>query len=226
MERLKRLKWRVPQWKVGWVVVMISVLLCLGGMAAGMGATPPASQLVDLRRVAPSIRLDIRYATTQNFTHIQLYSQPRCLLRATVAQQLAKVQMDLTKQGLRLKVYDCYRPLSVQRQMWKLVPDERYVANPANGSRHNRGAAVDLTLVDRQGHELPMPTTFDDFTERAWRSYAGGSERSRQNSRTLERAMQRRGFAPLPTEWWHFDGPGWENFPVIDLPLESVDLAK
>lgn len=200
--------------------------LAASQLAATTAAATKDSQLVDIRRIAPRIRLDIRYATTQNFTRTRLYSQARCLLRSPVAQKLANVQKQLETQGLGLKVYDCYRPLSAQRQMWKILPDERYVGNPARGSRHNRGAAVDLALVDRQGKDLPMPTEFDDFTEKAWRDYTGGSARSRQNSRTLELAMQKQGFIPLPTEWWHFDGANWQNFPVIDLPLESVPIAK
>lgn len=214
------------------LLAVLLVLALLGAAAAletGLQAAPAGpkdSQLVDLSRIAPHIRLDIRYATTQNFTRTRLYSQARCLLRSPVAQKLANVQKDLETKGLGLKVYDCYRPLSVQQQIWKIVPDERYVANPARGSRHNRGAAVDLALVDRHGKDLPMPTEFDDFTEKAWRNYTGGTARSRQNSLTLEQAMQKQGFVPLPTEWWHFDDANWQSFPIINLPLESVPVAK
>ncbi len=184
-----------------------------------------ANQLVDLGQVDQRIRQDIRYATTHNFTHTQLYPQSRCILHGAIAQALSQVQTDLAAQGLGLKVYDCYRPLAVQRQMWNQVPDERYVANPARGSRHNRGAAVNITLVDRDGREMPMPTDFDDFTEQAWRNSTGGPEGARHNSQILELAMVKHGFAPLPTEWWHFDGAGWEQFPVIDIPFEAVDSA-
>ncbi len=179
------------------------------------------AQLIDIRSVNPNIVLDIRYATENNFTKRRLYRVARCLLRASVARKLSLVQQDLEKQNLGLKVYDCYRPLSVQRQMWRLFPNPRYVANPARGSRHNRGAAVDLTLVDRNGNELEMPTEFDNFTVRAHINYSAGSFRSRRNRQILQNSMKRRGFIPMPSEWWHFDAAGWENFSVLDLPLES-----
>ncbi len=129
-------------------------------------------KLVDIKSVNLNIRHDIRYATNNNFLKKKIYSVPRCLLRSDVAQRLSRVQQDLEQMGLGLKVYDCYRPLSVTRQMWEILPDTRYVANPAKGSRHNRGAAVDLTLVDlHTGAELEMPTAFDDFTDKAARDY-------------------------------------------------------
>ncbi|MBD2038914.1 M15 family metallopeptidase [Leptolyngbya sp. FACHB-321] len=184
--------------------------------------TANSAQLVDLRSVNPAIRLDLRYATTHNFMRRRLYKQPRCLLRAIVAEQLAAVQKDLEADGLGLKMYDCYRPLSVQKQMWKLVPDDRYVANPATGSRHNRGSAVDVTLVDRTGNELTMPTGFDDFTEQAATNYNGASAQAKQNRQRLKDAMTKHGFIPLQTEWWHFDAAKWAQFPVLDVPVEAV----
>lgn len=177
------------------------------------------TQLIDIRSVNPNILLDIRYATQNNFTRIRLYRAARCLLRASVARKLSLVQQDLEKRSLGLKVYDCYRPLSVQRRMWRFFPNPRYVANPAIGSRHNRGAAVDLTLVDRNGNELEMPTEFDNFTVRAHRNYRGGSYRSRQNRQLLKSIMEKHGFNSMPTEWWHFDADGWRNFSILDLPL-------
>jgi D-alanyl-D-alanine dipeptidase len=138
------------------------------------------------------------------------------------ARRLSQVQQDLERQGLGLKVYDCYRPLSVQKKFWALVPDERYVADPAKGLRHNRGAAVDLTLVDAKGDELPMPTPYDDFTDKAHRDAKDVQPEAVRNRQILERAMVRHGFIPLPTEWWHFDGPGWESYPVLDIPFSLV----
>lgn len=181
-----------------------------------------SAQLVDIRSINAGIRLDLRYATANNFMHRPLYQESRCLLRAIAAKQLAQVQADLEAIGLGLKVYDCYRPLSVQKQMWKLLPDDRYVANPAYGSRHNRGSAVDLTLVDRAGRELTMPTDFDDFTERAATNYDGASVQAKQNRQQLKEAMTKHGFIPLQTEWWHFDSASWAQFPVLDVPLEAV----
>jgi D-alanyl-D-alanine dipeptidase len=188
--------------------------------------TQPASaatnQLVDIHSINPRILLDIRYATANNFTHRPLYSQARCLLRASIAADLAQVQASLEAQGLGLKVYDCYRPLSVQRKMWRIMPDSRYVANPAVGSRHNRGSAVDVTLVDREGQELEMPTAFDDFSDRAHLDYRGGSAESRRHRQILQQVMNQHGFISLPTEWWHFDGRNWHQYQVMDVPLEQI----
>ncbi|OLN24673.1 Beta-hexosaminidase [Desulfovibrio sp. DV] len=189
-------------------------------------ATPAEAGLVDITAVAPDIRLDIRYATPDNFTHVAVYPAPRCYLRADVAKRLATVQADLKAQGLGLKVYDCYRPFSIQKKFWALVPNEDWVAKPVDkdgkpvsGSKHNRGAAVDLTLVDAAGKELPMPSGFDDFTDKARRDYTGGDPAARANSKRLETAMAKAGFDPLPSEWWHFDGPGWQGYELLDVPF-------
>jgi D-alanyl-D-alanine dipeptidase len=175
--------------------------------------------LVDATTLVPRLQLDIRYATTDNFTHQRLYSHARCLLHDAVARRLADVQRDLRARHLRLLAYDCYRPLSIQRLMWRLVPDERYVSDPAKGSRHNRGAAIDVTLADEQGRPLPMPSAYDEFTDRAHRDYAGGTPVERANRALLESTMARHGFVGLPTEWWHFDAPDWQTHPVLDDPL-------
>jgi len=183
--------------------------------------------LVEPTRLDHGLVLDIRYATANNFTGRQVYPSARCYLREDIARRLVRVQGLLKRKGLGLKVYDCYRPFSVQEQFWRIMPDERYVMQPTrdeNGrmvksSRHNRGAAVDVTLVDTQGRELPMPTEYDDFTDKAHRGSLAASEEARKNSGILERAMVSQGFEPLPTEWWHFDGPGWQEFLPLDLPL-------
>ncbi len=182
-------------------------------------------KLVDIQDINPAIALDIRYATANNFLKVKLYSVPRCLLRTSVAQKLSQVQEQLQPMGLGLKVFDCYRPLSVTRKMWEALPDPRYVANPERGSRHNRGAAVDLTLIDALGTELEMPTQFDDFTDRAARDYEGTdvSDKARENSQLLETLMTQQGFIPLITEWWHFDAEGWQEYPLLDISLEAID---
>ncbi|MCT7971014.1 M15 family metallopeptidase [Laspinema olomoucense] len=183
--------------------------------------------LVDIQDINPEIILDIRYATANNFLKVQLYSVPRCLLRTSVAQKLSLVQEQLQAMGLGLKVFDCYRPLSVTRKMWEVLPDPRYVANPARGSRHNRGAAIDLTLIDARGNELEMPTDFDDFSDRAARDYQGSdvSPQARQNSQLLERVMTQQGFIPLITEWWHFDAENWQDYPLLDISLEEINAG-
>jgi zinc D-Ala-D-Ala dipeptidase len=215
----------MPRRLLPWIFLIALVALAPAARAAGP-ATPEAAGLVDITKVAPGIRLDIRYATPNNFTHVAVYPAARCFLRAPVAARLAKVQADLEKQGLGLKVYDCYRPFSIQKKFWTLVPDEDWVAKPVekdgklvSGSKHNRGAAVDLTLVDKAGNEVPMPSGFDDFTEKARRDYTGDDPAARTNAKRLEAAMAKEGFEPLPTEWWHFDGPGWKDDDLLDVPI-------
>lgn len=184
---------------------------------------PDWARLVDIQSINPNIKLEMRYATTNNFFNRKLYPVPRCLLRKEVAQKLSKVQEDFEEMGLGLKVFDCYRPWSVTRQMWEILPDSRYVANPERGSRHNRGAAVDLTLVDfRTGRELEMPTDFDDFTNKAARDYGGNAPQVRRNSNLLESKMKKYGFEPLMSEWWHFDAVGWQKFSLLDVQLDRV----
>ena len=178
--------------------------------------------LVNVQRKSPRIVLEMRYAGTNNFTGKRLYDKAECWLNGVAAARLDAVQKDLEQPGLGLKMWDCYRPLSVQRVFWSLVPDERYVANPAKGSRHNRGAAVDLTLVRADGVELGMPTPHDDFTARAHRDFTDLPPEVLANTRLLEKAMVRHGFVPLPTEWWHYDSEGWESFPILDIDFSRL----
>jgi len=184
------------------------------GGGRGRGRT-----LVDVTSLVPGIVIDLRYATTGNVFRTRLYRQPRCLLRRPVAERLARVQRALAAEGLGLRVWDAYRPASVQWRMWRIAGGSRYLANPRRGSRHSRGAAVDVTLVDRAGRELPMPTGFDSFSRRASRRFRGGSPEARRNRDRLERAMRGQGFLPNPGEWWHFDDPGWRRYPVLDVPI-------
>jgi D-alanyl-D-alanine dipeptidase len=178
--------------------------------------------LVLVSDLDPTIVIDLKYATEDNFVGEVLYDTSLCYLRKSVAERLVRVQKRLRKNGLGLKIWDAYRPLSVQWKMWELVPDPRYVADPRIGSRHNRGAAVDVTLVDAQGRELVMPTGFDDFSEKAHRNYMDLPDSVLQRRALLEAAMTAEGFLPLPTEWWHFDAPGWEKYPVLDVDLKEV----
>ncbi len=202
--------------------VVLAVLLAA---CARPSPRPPGLDLVDVAVLDPSIRLELRYATAENFTGVAMYPVARCLLRRDAAERLVRVQRRLRAEGLGLLVWDCYRPLSVQERFWALVPDERYVARPLRrdgrpvaGSKHNRGAAVDVTLVDAAGVALEMPTGFDDFSERAHRG-APASAAARANATRLGAAMAAEGFEPLPTEWWHFDAPGWQAYEVLDVPL-------
>lgn len=199
------------------------VLLLATGCATHRNS-PNASQadLVDVQKVIPGIVLDIRYATTNNFTGKKLYPVARCCLRREAAESLKQVEEELRAMGLALKIFDGYRPLSVQRKMWAIVPDENYVANPAKGSRHNRGAAVDLTLIKLDGTELPMPTPFDDFTEKAHRNYTNLPPETIQNRALLQRVMEKHQFIGLNTEWWHFDYKDWRQYGLLDVDYSQI----
>lgn len=193
----------------------------------GPGTASPVGQgadrLVEVSGLAAGLRVELRYATTNNFTKHVIYTpSARCYLRAPVAARLATVHRLLQAQGLGLKVYDCYRPRSAQQTLWDIVPDERYVANPKAGSRHNRGAAVDLTLVNKDGRELLMPTPYDDFTVKAHRTYRGGPAAALRNRELLERAMVAQGFVAMPTEWWHFDDPDSKRYPLTDISFDTL----
>ncbi len=180
--------------------------------------------MIDIQNQNPKVLVDIRYKTKDNFVGEILYPQDaRILLRREAAEALLKVQEALQKRGLGLKIYDGYRPLSVQKKMWAKYPVEGYVANPAKGSNHNRGMAVDLTLVDTQGKELSMPSGYDEFSERAHRNYTGGTQEERNNRQILQEAMEAEGFGGITTEWWHFDFKNAKDFPVLDLPFAQVE---
>ncbi|MGE5402280.1 MAG: M15 family metallopeptidase [Ignavibacteriales bacterium] len=179
------------------------------------------TSIVPLRSIDSTIATDVRYATANNFTGKVLYPTANVYLRKVVAEKLALVQKELVStHKLRLKVFDGYRPLSVQRKLWEIMPDSRYVANPKNGSRHNRGAAVDLTLIDSTGRELDMGTPYDDFTEKAHRNFDKLPAEVIENRKLLENAMVKYGFEPLDTEWWHFDYSGWKNFSILDYEIK------
>jgi D-alanyl-D-alanine dipeptidase len=177
---------------------------------------PRDTVLVRIHDVVPDLLTDVRYATSDNFTKRILYTSDTLYARRAMAEQLLVAQRDARSRGLQLKVYDAYRPLSIQRLMWSIIPDERYVADPAKGSRHNRGCALDLTLCDSTGVELEMGTGYDEFTERAAATYMDLPERILANRRLLEQIMNAAGFDVLPSEWWHFDLRGWENYAILN----------
>ena len=194
-------------------------------LSAGPGDKPankPANKplVVDATEVVKDLVVDLRYATEDNFLKRKVYPEgARCLLLPESAERLRKAADVLRQQGYRLKVYDCYRPRAVQWEMWKIFPKPGYVADPRFGSNHNRGAAVDLTLVTLEGQEVEMPTAFDDFTPSAHHGYKGGSEASRKHREILRAAMEGAGFTKNPMEWWHYDLPGATKLPVLDVPF-------
>ena len=201
-----------------------SVALFLAMISTGLAEIPSNPyHLVDLESLHAGIFFDIRYATTNNFMHQQLYPLPKAYLHEDAAARLLEVQKDLHDRGLGLKVFDGYRPLSVQQKMWDLVHDRRYVANPSvNRGRHSRGTAVDVTLVDGQGHELEMPTKFDDFTAKAHQDCNDLPKIQKKNRALLREVMEKHGFEPLNSEWWHFDLKGWYRYPVLDVDFTAL----
>lgn len=208
--------------KTAWYLAVLFFLIC-NTPFHGIAAETQKAGLVDIQDIDPRIVLDIHYATKYNFTGHALYPFAKCYLRRAVAEKLKDAQDACEAQGLRIKVFDCYRPLSVQRKMWKLVPDERYVANPATGSKHNRAAAVDLTLVDTEGKELDMGTGYDDFSPRAAPGAKGLSSGARAHREALARIMTECGFIPSVSEWWHFDCTGWEQYSVLDIDFSQLE---
>ncbi|HLA59502.1 MAG TPA: M15 family metallopeptidase [Puia sp.] len=188
----------------------------------------PEKQMVSLEQI-PGIIMDLRYATINNFMHKKLYPEntKNSFLRRPVYQALDAVARDLARQGLVLVIFDAYRPYAVTVELWIPVKDERYAANPAKGSGHNRGVAVDLTLADSKTHQrLPMPTDFDNFSDSARQDFNGKDAKRMANRELLKRVMEKYGFVPLPTEWWHFSWPHAENFEVLDLSFAELEKNK
>jgi D-alanyl-D-alanine dipeptidase len=181
-------------------------------------APPRPDDLIDVAAVIPDAVIDMRYATADNFTGAVVYPKAICKLRRAVAARLARAADALRAQGRRLLLWDCYRPSSIQERFWKLVPDPRYVANPAVGSRHSRGAAVDVALVDAAGRPVVLPTKFDEFSEAAHRARALAGPRGVEAKRLAD-AMLEAGFSGMPTEWWHFDAPDSGDYALSSEPL-------
>ena len=193
-----------------------------GLRAEARAARPPAqptpkrrSNLVDLAGIDPTIRFDIRYATANNFMGIALYDRPAAFLQRPAAEALGRAHRSLTAKGYGLMIHDAYRPWFVTKMFWDATPEVNriFVANPANGSRHNRGAAVDLTLYDlATGRAVEMPGRYDELSRRSYPNYFGGTSRQRWLRDLLRREMEAQGFTVIAEEWWHFDYQGWRDW--------------
>ncbi len=193
--------------------------------AARIKADDP-KRLIELVTLDPAIKLDMRYATANNFTGRVLYDEARAFLAAPAAQAVARASKAAQADGFGLTIYDAYRPWRITKKLWDATPvgpKKEYVANPKRGSKHNRGCAVDLTLHDlRTGQLVEMPTEFDDFSEKAHRDYMGATPAALANRARLQRYLEAEGFVGLSNEWWHFDFTGWEQFPVMDIPFNKI----
>ncbi len=182
-------------------------------------------RMIELRSAIPSITYDLRYATKVNFVKQALYPQYTSVtfLRLPAAIALANVQKELAEKGLGLKIFDAYRPYSVTVKFWELIKDERYVANPSKGSGHNRGLAVDLTIINlTNGKELDMGTGFDNFTDTAHHTFTILPETVLNNRKLLKEIMLKHGFRLFETEWWHYSWPNDRNYEVLDLSFEKL----
>ncbi len=178
---------------------------------------------VDVKSLDPTIVLDIRYATENNFMKQKVYDCPFCFLRYAVAKSLIKAQQEFRQKGYGIKVYDCYRPHSAQYKLWKIVPNKNYVANPEKGSIHNRGGAVDLTLVDSLGNELDMGTDFDFFGYKAFSINLDLPDTVLANRNLLWSVMQKNGFRPIKTEWWHLSHFSCLKYEISDIKFPCKD---
>jgi D-alanyl-D-alanine dipeptidase len=201
-----------------------------------LAAQPPAEagqfrapDLVELERVVPNVKLEIRYATSNNFLGTPVYEQARAFLQRPAADALARVGRAVRRQGYGLLVFDAYRPWYVTKIFWDATPDDKkqFVADPAEGSRHNRGCAVDLMLYDlKTGQAVSMPSGYDEMTERAYADYTGGTETQRQHRAILRRAMEAEGFTVYQYEWWHYDYRDWKLYAIGNVPFEKIETRQ
>jgi D-alanyl-D-alanine dipeptidase len=200
--------------------------------AQALAAQPPIEEgefltadLVDLARLDPRLRLDIRYATANNFVHVPVYSSARAFLQRPAALALERALNELAAEGYGVMIFDGYRPWYVTKIFWDATPPEKriFVADPAKGSRHNRGCAVDLTLYSlATGQPVSMPSGYDEMTERAYPAYGGGTPEERAHRDLLRRAMERQGFTVYASEWWHFDYRDWPHYAVQNTAFEQL----
>lgn len=212
------------------LATLLLALLLLAGCQHG----PPRetgdfrkSDLVEIIKLDPSVRLDIRYATTNNFMHRPVYRQAKAFLQRPAAEALVRAHRSLKAKGYGIVVFDGYRPWSVTKLFWDSASEaERkieFVANPKKGSRHNRGCAADISLFELStGAEVKMPSEYDEFSERAFPTYAGGSTEARAARDLLRSVMETEGFTVYPAEWWHFDYKDWREYQILDLPFERI----
>jgi len=183
----------------------------------------PDNELIEIKKAIPTVKLDIRYATRDNFMHQVMYKQARAFARKPVVEALKKIQKELNKKGYGLKIFDGYRPYAITVEFYKKASDKNFVANPAKGSKHNRGCAVDLTLINlKTGKELAMPTPYDSFSAAAAAKYDNVSSEARRNRDFLMAIMAKYQMNVLENEWWHYDFSNWRKYDLMDIPFEKL----
>lgn len=202
-------------------------------MKEALAAQPPKetgdfrdADLVELTKLDPTIRLEIRYATTNNFLGTKFYSQPRAFMQRPAAEAVARANQKLKAYGYGLLIHDAYRPWYVTKVFWDATPDDKkvFVADPAKGSRHNRGCAVDLTLYDlKTKRPVEMVSTYDETTARAYPDYPGGTSQQRWHRKLLRAVMEAEGFTVYSAEWWHFDYKDWQKYRIGNVRFEEIN---
>jgi len=206
------------------VLVTIVITSCKAQPPKETGEYKP-TELVELIKLDSTIHLDIRYATDNNFVGRPVYKEARAFLQKPAAAALVKINASLKPLGYGLLVFDGYRPWSVTKLFWDVTPDDKkqFVADPAKGSRHNRGCAVDLSLYDiKTGNEIEMTGNYDEMTERSYPNYAGGTEQQRKMRDLLRSKMEAQGFTVYEYEWWHFDYKDWKLYRITDEPFSKI----
>jgi D-alanyl-D-alanine dipeptidase len=216
--------------------IKLAILLIVLSFTAGHAQQyPPKEQnkreanLVELVTLDNTIKLDIRYATPNNFVGRAVYPEARAFLQKPAAKALVKVHQKLKKRGLGLVIFDGYRPWTITKLFWDVVREDqrKFVADPAKGSKHNRGCAVDLSIYDlKTGDLIDMPSGYDEFTERASPNYTGGTEKQRANRELLRELMEDVGFTVNPNEWWHFDYKNWQDYAIYDISFDEASRSK
>lgn len=211
----------------------IAILIALASAPISFSAQGPPKEagpfrepdLVELIKLDPTIRLDIRYAASNNFLGRPVYTEARAFLQRPAAEALVRINRALRKEGYGLLVFDGYRPWSVTKIFWDATPDDKkeFVADPNQGSRHNRGCAVDLSMFDlKTGKEVAMPGGYDEMSERSHINYEGGTDQSRRLRDRLRDAMHAEGFAVYEPEWWHYDYKDWKEYPILNIAFSEI----
>ena len=212
------------------------VFAILSSVSSGWAQEPPKEtgsfrkpDLVELVKLDRTIKLDIRYATSNNFLGRPVYKEARAFLQRPAAEALVRANKALRSKGYGLIIHDGYRPWSVTKTFWDATPADKkiFVADPSQGSRHNRGCAVDLSLFDlKTGKEVVMTSGYDEMTERSHINYAGGSDEQRRLRDLLRAAMEAEGFAVYEPEWWHYDYKDWKEYPILNISFSEIGKAK
>jgi D-alanyl-D-alanine dipeptidase len=196
------------------IILFLTIFSCI------LYSQSSPKEIIDMSEIVPGLRTDVKYATQDNFTKQKLYNVSKAYGALTMANSLRLVQDSLKKLNLGIKVFDAYRPRTVQFLMWDIYPDPNFVADPMSGSRHNRGSAIDLTLINlKTGKELAMPTPFDDFTSKAGHDYNNLPDSILTNRSILRTTMEKCGFEFYNSEWWHYNHIASKSYPLKDFQM-------